>query len=376
MRAFYEVRDVPAHSCVLLDDRTSALAYPTASVLLTFCEACGFIQNSRFDESLIDYTQDCEESQAFSGRFREFADDLAAQLIARFDLHHKRVLEVGSGKGDFLALLCGFGPNGGVGIDPGYREGRAIDALQGSVEMIVDFYSDRYAHLTADLVVCRHTLEHIADVSPFTRLLSASVAATPGAGLFVEIPDATRMLAEHAFYDIYHEHCSYYTVGSLARLLAASGLSPERVWLGFDDQYILAVASVDGDGVPAPDDLEATAALVEGFSLGAAEGVEQWTDAITAWRNDDKRVVMWGGGSKAITFAAAIGADGDMIAEVVDINPFKQGKFLPGTGHEVVAPEALVRQPPDVVIVMNPIYADEIRAQLDGLGITPQIVSI
>lgn len=373
---FYEARDVPAHSCVLLDDRVSAVAYPRAAILLTFCDRCGFIQNSSFDESLIDYSQDCEESQAFSGRFREFADEVAAELIARFDLHDKTVLEVGAGKGDFLALLCDLGPNNGVGIDPGYREGRAIDAASGRARIIVDFYSELYRHLTADLVACRHTLEHIADVAPFTQLLSDAVAATPGAGLFVEVPDTTRVLAEHAFWDIYHEHCSYFTKGSLARLLIQSGVSLEGVWLGFDDQYLLAVAGDSANGVSAPDDVEAIAALVDGFSRGAAEKVGHWSEAVATWRNRSKRVVIWGGGSKAITFAAAIGADVDVIGEAVDINPFKQGKFLPGTGQEVVAPEALVQRPPDVVIVMNPIYVGEIRTHLASLGLQPEVVSV
>lgn len=85
---------------------------------------------------------------------------------------------------------------------------------------------------------------------------------------------------------------------------------------------------------------------------------------------------MWGGGSKAVTFAAAIGADLHMIAAAVDINPFKQGKYLPGTGQAVVAPEALVDQPPDVVIVMNPVYVDEIRENLAQLDLEPSIVTL
>jgi SAM-dependent methyltransferase len=376
MRLFYEAGDVPAHSCVLLDDQPTALAYPRATIRLMFCGACGFIQNSSFDPSLIDYGQDCEESQAFSGTFQAFATEAANELVDRFDLHDKIVLEVGAGKGDFLALLCRLGPNKGIGIDPGYRKGRAIDELAGRAEMIVDFYSDRYAHLTADLVVCRHTLEHIADVADFTRLLGAAAAATPGGGLFVEVPDTTRVLTEHAFWDVYHEHCSYFTRGSLARLLTQSGISPERVWLGFENQYLLAVAGQEPTGFSTPDDIAKTAGLVDGFREGAAGGVASWKASIADWRRDGKRVVMWGGGSKAITFAATIGAGVDVIADAVDINPFKQGKFLPGTGQEVVAPESLVERPPDVVIVMNSIYVDEIRAQLADLSLTPEVVSL
>ena len=61
---------------------------------------------------------------------------------------------------------------------------------------------------------------------------------------------------------------------------------------------------------------------------------------------------------------------------MVDVNPFRQGKFMIGTGHEIVSPESLAESAPDVVIVMNPIYVDEIRDQLDGMGLRPEITSV
>jgi hypothetical protein len=61
---------------------------------------------------------------------------------------------------------------------------------------------------------------------------------------------------------------------------------------------------------------------------------------------------------------------------VVDINPHKHGTFLPGTGHEVVGPDFLQDRRPDVVVIMNPIYTEEIRRQLDGLGIHPEFMPI
>jgi ABC-type hemin transport system substrate-binding protein len=64
------------------------------------------------------------------------------------------------------------------------------------------------------------------------------------------------------------------------------------------------------------------------------------------------------------------------VAQVVDINPFKQGKYLPGAGHKVLAPEALLDAPPDTVIVMNPVYLPEIGAQLSDMGLTPELVAV
>ena len=93
------------------------VAKAVGDLLLGFCERCGFIQNVRFEPRLVDYSKPTEESQAFSSRFQLFAEDLADQLVAEHDLRGKTVLEVGCGKGDFLALLAERGIARGVGID-------------------------------------------------------------------------------------------------------------------------------------------------------------------------------------------------------------------------------------------------------------------
>ena len=66
---------------------------------------------------------------------------------------------------------------------------------------------------------------------------------------------------------------------------------------------------------------------------------------------------------------------GDYVAAAVDINPHKHHCFMPGTGHEVIAPEALAELRPDLVVVMNEIYVEEIRAQLAGMGLHPELVA-
>ena len=66
---------------------------------------------------------------------------------------------------------------------------------------------------------------------------------------------------------------------------------------------------------------------------------------------------------------------GEAMGCAVDINPHKHGHYMPGTGHEVVAPESMQNYRPDVVIVMNEIYTEEIRRQLAGLGLEPEIIA-
>ncbi len=88
-----------------------------------------------------------------------------------------------------------------------------------------------------------------------------------------------------------------------------------------------------------------------------------------------KRTVIWGSGSKGVSFLTTLGLT-DEIAGAVDINPHRQGYFMPGTGHQIYGPDDLVEMKPDAVIVMNPIYKDEIAADLEKRGLHPEIFAV
>jgi SAM-dependent methyltransferase len=374
---FYRASGVPAHSCVLLPTREEALGYPAGQVRLALCRTCGFITNVAFDPSLIDYTQDYEETQGFSGRFNEFARSLASRLIERYGLRGKDILEIGCGKGEFLVLLCELGGNRGLGIDPSYVPERL--ETEADVRFIRDYFGERFTHLTGDLVCCRHTLEHIGPTGAFMELIRRSTEARPGATMFLEVPDVRRVLRESAFWDIYHEHCSYFSPGSLARLFRSKGFEMLDLALDFDDQYILLDARVGrGPGptaTPLEETVEEITGDVEAFRAGWRDHIERWTERLRSIHGRGQRAVLWGSGSKGVAFLTTLGIR-DEVQHVVDINPFRQGMYMPGTGQRIVRPNDLPENPPDVVIVMNPIYRDEIGQELDRLGLSPELVSV
>ena len=375
--AFFAAREIPTQSCVLLPDGPTATAYPTGDLVLALCPRCGFITNICFDPAKVDYGQPTEESQAFSPLFTGFARQLAGDLVERYGLKGGKVLEVGSGKGDFLMLMAEMGIGRGIGIDPGFGRPPVGGAGHGSVELIRAFYGEEHTALTGDLVITRHTMEHIAPVGDFFRLLRRSVEGTDGAAIFTEVPDTGRVLRELAFWDVYYEHCSYYTPGSLGRALREAGFTVTDIGFGFGAQYLLAHAVVVGSADPLPieEPPDEVGEMVLEFATGAARHVEGWRQRIAGLAGGGKRVALWGGGSKAVAFLTTIGL-GDEVAAVVDINPYKQGMFLPGTGHEVLAPEALIEIKPDLVVVMNEIYRAEITEQLRVMGLDPEVVSV
>jgi hypothetical protein len=181
-----------------------------------------------------------------------------------------------------------------------------------------------------------------------------------------------------AFWDIYYEHCSYFSLGSLVRLFEACGLEVLDAYKGFDDQYLLIEARINNQALTRGreyDDLELMADSVRAFAANWSRKLEQIKNRLQTWRSNDQRVVLWGSGSKAVAYLTMLDVS-DEVEYVVDINPFKHGKYLAGTGQRIVAPEFLRQYQPDVVVLMNAIYKDEVKASLAELGLTPVLVPL
>jgi SAM-dependent methyltransferase len=367
LEPFYEVERVPVHSCRLVATRDEALSFPTGQLRLAFCPACGFVTNTAYDPALQDYSVSYEETQAFSPHFREFLRELAERWFERYALDGKRVLEIGSGKGEFLLLLHELGVGEAIGIDPGFVPGRVEE--RPGLRFIIDLYSERYADLHADAVVCRHTLEHIGPVGDFMRLVRSTLSG--GEPVLFELPDVLRVLREGAFWDLYYEHVSYFSPGSLTRLFRATGFEPLVLELDYDDQYILleSRAGAGGAALPLEEEPAVVAEAVAEFRRVNEPRAAEWREQVAA----AERPVIWGAGSKGVAFLTTVAAGVEL---AVDVNPHKQDKFLAGSGVEVVAPERLRELQPDLVVAMNPVYLDEIGGALSELGVDARLEAV
>lgn len=377
MEAFHQVEAVPSNSCILLDTREEALAYPQGAIRLGFCPSCGFISNLAFEPRLTEYSGRYEETQGFSATFNRFHRALAERLIERFDLRGKDLIEIGCGKGEFLMLLCELGGNRGIGFDPGVQVARIQGPAAERVRFIADFYAERYAEVQGDFIACKMTLEHIHPVGDFIAQVRRAIGDRTGTPVFFQIPEATRILRDCAFEDIYYEHCSYFTPGSLARLFRAQGFEVLSLATEYEGQYL----TIEARAVPAPvtqaplaveEDISAVAELVASFPARFAAKRRQWAERLDQYAREGRRVVLWGAGSKAAAFLATLDAQG-VVSHGVDINPYRQGHFLPGSGLPIVAPAFLVDYRPDVVIVMNPVYREEIARDLTAMGLAPDL---
>jgi len=377
---FYELAGVPSHSCLLLESREQAATYPVGDLELRMCDACGFVFNAAYDASLSRYSPAYEETQGYSARFQDFVDDLARHWVDRYDLTGKRVVEIGCGKGEFLTALVRHGVSEALGLDPGVDPERIPEDLRGRVTVRRGLFPRDLASFDADAVVCRHTLEHIDTVLTFMTDVRTAIGDSDMTVLF-ELPDALRVFRDGAFWDVYYEHCSYFTAGSLARLFRRVGLEVLDLWRGYDDQYLLIEARADrsattADPLPLEDDREVLVDAVEGFQRTERALVHRWSAVIENVAVVGDRVAVWGSGSKCVSLMAALGPTATRVGAVIDINPHKWHRYLAGSGHQIVAPKALIDYGPQLVIAMNDIYLNEIRSDLKDLGLDPQLVAL
>ncbi len=378
LSVFYEVRNVPVHSCLMMPSAEKALDFPSEDVVLGFCHACGFITNTEFDSKWSAYAPNYEDQQSFSPTFNRFSKELAEQLIERYDLHNKSIVEIGCSKGDFLHLLCELGNNRGVGIDPSAVPGRVESSAADRVTLIQDYYSEKYADQVGDFICCRHTLEHIQPTEEFVSTVRRSIGDRDVAVVF-EIPDTVRVLEEAAFEDIYYEHCSYFTPGSLARLFRKCGFEVVDLYRAYGDQYLLIdakpVAMPSEEAHSLEDSPEEIAQSVQTFIEQIHHKLDSWRARLATAQQQGQKTVVWGSGSKCVAFLTTLDTI-DKIEYVVDINPHRHGKFIPGVGKEIMSPEFLKEYQPDLVIVMNEIYCDEIGAMLQDMGVETELMPL
>jgi 2-polyprenyl-3-methyl-5-hydroxy-6-metoxy-1,4-benzoquinol methylase len=366
----------PVYQHVTGATAADARSAPRGDVTLALCLNCGFVFNSAFEPARVRYSPEYENSQDHSEVFTAYLDALTTELTTRHRLAGKTVVEIGCGQGSFLERLTTKAGCVGVGFDPTFDPGRR--AGKGSVTFIQATYDPAASQASGHVVFARHVIEHISNPQQFMD--DIGLAASPaGEMVWFETPRLEWILERGAFWDIFYEHCSYFAMPVLAALVSRNGWHVTNHRSTFGAQYQWIEASRNGDTSASAVD---AAGFVDGLRARMHGFGRAWASWKTAWRRrveglaDRGTCVVWGAGAKGVAFLNQIDSDGKVVHAVVDVNPRKQGRYVPGTGHAIVAPLRLQEIRARTVLVANSNYLEEIREILRRQRSDAQIVSL
>ena len=369
--------DVPIIMNRIYATSAEARAAKRGPLALAGCTDCGFVWNTAFDPELIVYDGEYENDQTFSPSFARHFEQRARDIVAAVaEDEPLDFLEVGSGQGRFIeevARVAGPRLHSAEGFDPAWR-GREGEGPAGS--HIHTCYFDKSTaglmQYAPNVVATRHTIEHVPDPVAFLSAIREALGPDARAAVFVETPCVEWILRHEAMQDFFYEHCSLFTADSLADALHRAGFRGAKVEHVFGDQYLWARAFTYGEEPPA--------AKSQGDSRPALEGVRQ--AFVKKWREDVARragmgrVALWGAGAKGVNFALMTDPEARHIDHIVDVNPGKQGRHVPGSGLKVLSPKDAAARGARTIYVMNPNYLDEIRATAAEIGIVADFIPI
>ncbi|MCY7305467.1 MAG: class I SAM-dependent methyltransferase [Rhodoferax sp.] len=370
---FLERADVPVHQNLVLADPALARAVPRGDLSMRVCSGCGFVFNSAFDLSRLAYGQDYDNTQSHSPMFDTYLDDLVRQLVETHGVRNAQIVEVGCGKGHFLRKLVTAqdAGNTGFGFDPSYAG--PLSELGGALQFRRSFYDGGCTDVPADVVVCRHVIEHVPDPLRLLGSVRAALGRQPHAQVFFETPCVEWILRHQVVWDFFYEHCSLFSAAALRVAFERCGFACDAVDPVFGGQYLwLRGQPAASSRRPATSGAE-VAALAQAYGMHERARRASWHARLLQLRAHGP-VALWGAGAKGVTFANLVDSGHALIDCVVDINPAKQGCFVPGSAHPIVAPGELAGRGVRNVILMNPNYRQEVLQLLQSRHVPANLI--
>ncbi|MBZ0067407.1 MAG: methyltransferase domain-containing protein [Thiobacillus sp.] len=336
-RVLYTQKDLPVFQNRMYDLESEARSCPTGDIVLVEDQETGLVYNIAFESARMDYDDHYQNEQACSPLFRSHLENVSS--IIQRTMGKTGLVEVGCGKGYFLEMLLENGFDL-TGFDPAY---------EGDNPRILRQYFQPDAGMRADGMILRHVLEHIENPYDFlTKLRDAN----GGAGkIFIEVPCFDWICQRRAWFDIFYEHVNYFRLSDLQRMFG------DVIECGrfFGDQYLYLVADIATLKKPVINESDRVT-----FPVDMMHGQLGRLDMSGVAQN---RAAIWGGASKGVIFSLLLERMGRALMMVVDINPVKQGRYLPVTGVRVSSPKEAMETLPhgSTVYVMNSNYLEEIR---------------
>ncbi len=341
------------------------------------CDQCWLVQTEDYakagDLFSADYAYFSSTSSGWLAHAKIYAEKMIRQLHLNRD---SLVIEVASNDGYLLKNFVAAGIPC-VGIEP--TSSTADVAERFGIPIIREFFGEPLSQQlaatdkTADLIVGNNVFAHVPNINDFTRGLK--VALKQGGTITLEFPHLMRLMEHTQFDTVYHEHFSYLSLNTTARILAGAGL---RV---FDVEQLAThggslrvyACHEDDPRITSPGVAELVATEIRSglTDLGRYRSFQLRADRIKydllsfllAKKQEGRCVAAYGAAAKGNTLLNYAGVRPDLLPFVCDAAPSKQGKFLPGSHIPVLPPFAMSEQKPDFVIILPWNIAPEIMQE-------------
>lgn len=347
------------------------------------CERCWLVQTEDFAEAHELFDADYAYFSGVSSSWLDHARRYVDLVATRFGLGpESHVVEVASNDGYLLQYVQAKGIPC-TGVEP--TASTAAAARAKGIEVVGEFFGRALAERlvaegrAADLTAANNVLAHVPDINDFVAGFTA-ILKPHGVATF-EFPHLMNLLAEVQFDTIYHEHFSYLSLGAVERIFRAAGLAVfdvERIPTHGGSLRVYAQRADTGvrpetPAVEAVRGLERTAGLERGETYAGFQAkVERIRDDLLLFlieaKRAGRRVAAYGAAAKGNTLLNFAGVRPDLVPLVVDRNPAKQGKFMPGSRIPIVGPEAIEGERPDELLVLPWNILNEVKQANDVIA--------
>jgi SAM-dependent methyltransferase len=365
----------PSNAYLTAEDLNRPEKYYPLRVLV--CDYCWLVQTEDHAEASELFNADYAYFSSTSAGWLAHAKRYAEDMIKRFSLGKDSfVMEIASNDGYLLKNFVGAGIPC-LGIEPTASTAAAAEALR--IPVLREFFGEAVGRRLAsegrqaDIIVGNNVYAHVPDINDFTRGLAA--ALKPGGTITLEFPHVMRLIQQAQFDTVYHEHFSYFSLYTVARVFETCGLHIYDVEELPTHGGSLRVYGCHADDARAVTnrvkillDTEAefglqNAKIYTGFQAVADKVKDDLLEFLITEKRKRKKVVGYGAAAKGNTLLNYAGVKPDLLPYICDAALSKQGKFMPGSHIPIIAPDILSKSVIDAVLILPWNIAPEVMQQ-------------